>query len=91
MRVTEGHRPFGAEYKYGFPVHGSTGAGYKEASRTTLDKETGLGGWAGVAQSATLDGDQDGHRLMVDLTRFLGLGVARVKHLLQKNSEHMTA
>ena len=49
VRVTEGHRPFGAEYKYGFPVHGSTGAGYKEASRTTLDKETGRGGRAGVA------------------------------------------
>ena len=39
----------------GFPIQGSTGAGYKEASKTTLDKETGRGGRAGVAQSATLD------------------------------------
>ena len=55
MRVTEGHRPLGAEYKHGFPIQRSTRAGYKEASKTTLDKETGRGGRAGVAQSATLD------------------------------------
>eukprot|EP01043_Picozoa_sp_COSAG02_P109848 COSAG02_NODE_45952_length_352_cov_3.363636_1_plen_45_part_00 len=39
----------------GFPIQESTGAGYKEASKTTLGKETRRGGRAGVAQSATLD------------------------------------
>jgi len=53
--VTEGHRPLEAEYKIWIPNPMKHRGRVFEVSKTTLDKETGRGGRAGVAQSATLD------------------------------------
>ena len=54
MLVTEGHRPLEAEYKIWIPNPMKHRGRVFEVSKTTLDKETGRGGRAGVAQSATL-------------------------------------